>query len=190
MQSVMLSVVIFIGNLTYNKGLHVLLQALSEIDTKLWQLSIAGSLHFDAKYTKKIKKVITSLKFENNVKILGQLEIDSIKNELNSHHLLIVPSYYESFGIVYAEAMGAGLPVIASNSGGAQEIITDSVNGFLVNPGDISMLKNSIYKFITNRELLKQMSLCSLAAYSNMPSWDESMEKIYTFLSTYNTKNF
>lgn len=174
--------IIFIGNLLYGKGLHVLLQALAKIDTALWRLSIIGGLHFDLKYTDKILKMITYLNLDKNVKVLGSLDIENVKSELLSHHVLAVPSYYESFGIVYAEAMGAGLPVIACKSGGAQEIVADKINGFLVAPGDIVMVRDSISKLIENRKLLKKMSLSSLAAYENMSSWDETMEKVYSFL--------
>lgn len=45
--------IIFIGNLLYNKGLHLLIEALAEIDFKMWQLSIVGGLHYDSKYTQK-----------------------------------------------------------------------------------------------------------------------------------------
>jgi glycosyltransferase involved in cell wall biosynthesis len=171
--------IIFIGNVVYNKGLHVLLQALLQIDSNLWQLSVVGNVHFEPKYTTKILKMISSLKLENNIKLLGTLDIPPLKAQLISHHILAVPSYYESFGIVYAEAMGAGLPVIASKLGGAPEIINDTINGFLVTPGDIVTVRDVINKLITNRQLLAKMSYACLAAYREMPSWDESMEKIF-----------
>jgi glycosyltransferase involved in cell wall biosynthesis len=174
--------IIFIGNLIYGKGLHVLLEALSKIDINLWRLSVIGGLHFDLKYAQKILKMINNLKLGNNVKVLGLLDIENLKKELISHHVLAVPSYYESFGMVYSEAMGAGLPVIASKLGGTPEIVVDTINGFLVEPGDIERVRDSISKLIENRDLLVKMSLSSLSAYENMPSWDETMAKVYNFL--------
>lgn len=174
--------VIFVGNLLHGKGLHVLLQALAKIDVALWRLSIIGGLHFDLKYSNKILKMIDNLGIERNVKILGLLDCENLQKELISHHVLAVPSYYESFGLVYAEAMGAGLPIIAGKSGGAKEIVDDRINGFLVTPGDIEMVRDSLTKLIENRQLLEKMSQSSLAAYENMSSWDESMQKVYTFL--------
>ncbi|HHF7375268.1 glycosyltransferase family 4 protein [Legionella bozemanae] len=174
--------IIFIGNLLYNKGLHILLQALSQIDYKSWELSIVGSLHFDLKYTRKIFKMITYLKLEENIKIHGALDIECLKKELLSHHLLVVPSYFESYGIVYTEAMGAGIPVIASNTGGVPEIVTDAINGFLITPGDCTTLRELIIKLIKNRELLQEMSFSSLSAYQNYPSWNETMANVYAFL--------
>lgn len=175
--------IIFIGNLLYNKGLHVLLQALSQIDNNFWQLSIVGGLHVDLKYTRKILKMIHDFKLKDNVKIHGLLDIKNLRKELISHHILIVPSYFESYGIVYAEAMGAGIPVIASKTGGVPEIVNDTINGFLITPGDTAMLRNCIIKLIKNRELLIQMSFSSLSAYQTFPSWNETMAKVYMFLN-------
>lgn len=174
--------VIFIGNLSYNKGLHILLQALAQIDNNLWQLSVIGDLYFDVKYSSQILKMVTQFKLVGNIKFLGTLDEANLNKELLSHHVLAVPSYYESYGIVYAEAMGAGLPVIAGKLGGSSEIIANNCNGFLVTPGNIQMLKDVIYQLITNRELLIKMSQSSLSAYQNLASWDETMQNIHRFI--------
>lgn len=174
--------IVFVANLHPGKGLHILLKALTKIDTTLWQLTVIGNIYFDPRYTKKVLKMISKLGLQNNVNILGLLDIESLKNEIISHHLLAVPSYYESFGLVYAEAMGAGLPVIASKAGGANEIIMDTKNGFLISPGDVNRIKSCIVQLIENRSLLMQMSLSSLAQYENLASWEETMEKAHHFL--------
>ncbi|WP_454780278.1 glycosyltransferase family 4 protein [Legionella sp. WA2022007384] len=178
--------IIFVGNLLYNKGLHLLLQALSEIDYNSWQLSIVGNFYFDLKYTQKIFTMIRTLKLEANIKIHGLLDIEQLKKELLSKHVLIVPSYFESYGIVYTEAMGAGIPVIASNIGGVPEIVNDTINGFLIEPGDSTMLRNYILKLIKNRDLLINMSFSSLSTYQNFPSWNETMANVYAFLNQNN----
>ncbi len=174
--------IIFIGNLLYNKGLHLLLKALSEIKFTSWQLSIVGGLHFEPKYTKKIAKQIKQLEFHDKVKIYGELTIETLKQIIPSHHVLVVPSYFESYGIVYTEVMGAGLPVIACRAGGTEEIVKDSINGFLISKGDSDMLGSCISQLIENRQLLEEMSFSSLSSYQNLPSWDESMAKVHHFL--------
>ncbi|WP_419419414.1 glycosyltransferase family 4 protein [Legionella sp. D16C41] len=174
--------IIFVGNVLYNKGLHILLKALAKIDSNLWQLSVIGKLNVDLKYVKKIFNMITQLRLENNVKFFGLLDIENLKTQLLLHHVLIVPSYYESYGIVYTEAMGAGLPVIACKVGGVPEIIDDHTNGFLITPGNSSILQDKILKLLQDQRLLKEMSLASLATYQCMPSWTETMAKMYTFL--------
>ena len=63
---------------------------------------------------------------------------------MTQHQVLAVPSLYEAFGIAYLEAMGFGLPVIASSAGGAHELITQGEHGFLVAPGDAATLAQHI----------------------------------------------
>ena len=174
--------IIFMGNLFYNKGLHVLLKAVASLEKTQWRLSVIGGMDCDLKYTQEIQQLIHNLKIKSNVTFHGYLQPSSLKDILKEHDLLAVPSYYESYGIVYAEAMGAGLPIIASNAGGACEIVKHEMNGFLIAPGDSEALKNCIYKFINNRLLLTEMGLASLNFYKDLPTWEQSMKKIYLFL--------
>lgn len=176
--------IIFIGNLSYNKGLHILIHALSQVVDQSWSLSIVGKLDVDVQYTQKIFTMISDLKLEHNITIYGVLNIEQLKSLLLLQHILIVPSYFESYGIVYAEAMSAALPVIACNTGGVPEMISDSINGFLIPPGDTVMLKHYILKLIKDRKLLEKMSFSSLCTYQHLPSWEETMSNVYHFLQS------
>lgn len=99
---------------------------------------------------------------------MGRSISNILKKELLSHHVLIVPSYFESYGIVYTEAMGAGIPVIACNTGGVPEIVQDTINGFLITPGDSTMLKEYIIQLIKNRDVLEKnepVFSCSISKF-------------------------
>ena len=62
-------------------------------------------------------------KMAQNVKLLGELSVDKIGNNLSSASITIVPSIVESFGIIVAEALCCGSPVVATNVGGIPEVI-------------------------------------------------------------------
>jgi glycosyltransferase involved in cell wall biosynthesis len=102
--------------------------------------------------------------------------------ELQRSHLLVVPSEYEGFGIVYLEGMGFGLPAIASTSGAAGEIITNGIDGFLVESGDTAVLAHHISALHENRSHLTQMSLAAQQRYHAHPAWEHSMARIRQFL--------
>jgi glycosyltransferase involved in cell wall biosynthesis len=96
--------------------------------------------------------------------------------------VLVVPSSYEGFGIVYLEVMGFGLPAIATTAGAAGEIISDGVDGFLVPPGDAATLAARIATLARDRALLAQMSAAAGARFARQPTWEQSMRTIRTFL--------
>jgi glycosyltransferase involved in cell wall biosynthesis len=101
---------------------------------------------------------------------------------MRESHLLVVPSSYEGFGIVYLEGMAFGLPSIASDAGGAKEVITDNVNGFLVPPGDPLRLRDHIVNLVRDRERLLAMSIAALDRFSTHPTWTDTGRAIHRFL--------
>ena len=99
---------------------------------------------------------------ETNIRLLGTLTGSDLAAQYSNSHILAVPSSYEGFGIVYIEAMGFGLPALASTAGAAQEIISHERNGFLVNPGDTKSIAEHIDGVYRDRKRLGQMSLAAL----------------------------
>ena len=88
--------------------------------------------------------------------------------------MLVVPSSYEGFGIVYLEGMAFGLPAIGTTAGAASEIITDGENGFLIPPDDSETLSERLSMLANDRELLARMSVKALERYRQQPTWDET----------------
>jgi glycosyltransferase involved in cell wall biosynthesis len=72
--------------------------------------------------------------------------------------LFLLPSEYESFGLSALEAMAAGTPVIATNSGGIPEVVTHGSNGFLSEIGDVESMSRQAISLLSNPALLQQFS--------------------------------
>jgi glycosyltransferase involved in cell wall biosynthesis len=89
---------------------------------------------------------------------VGRVDHERLADELPEHHVLVLPSFFDSFGMVVAEAMAAGLPAIVTENVGAREMITPGENGRIVEPGDVVSLVESMRWFIENRERLPAMS--------------------------------
>ncbi|HID53212.1 MAG TPA: glycosyltransferase, partial [Anaerolineae bacterium] len=131
--------------------------------------------------TRRIRRQISQLGLANRVILHGVLQDDALKEKMLSSHLLVVPSQYEGFGIVYLEGMGFGLPAIGGQDGGAREIIRDGVNGWLVAGGDTAVLSQHIRHLHQNRACLTEMSLAARQHFLTQPTWQESMAKIRRF---------
>ena len=119
---------------------------------------------------------------DERIKFLGRVSDEDLKNLYKNALLFVFPSLYEGFGIAYIEALGFGLPIIATTKGAAKEIIKHGNQGFLINPNDYNSLKQYISILIHDHELLYQMSVNSLQHYKTFPTWKESMNKIIDYL--------
>jgi glycosyltransferase involved in cell wall biosynthesis len=102
--------------------------------------------------------------------------------KLKSAQVLVVPSSYEGFGIVYLEGMAFGLPAIGTTAGAASEIISDGENGYLIPPDDAKLLAKRLLTLADDRELLARMSLNALKRYRQQPTWEETVGEIRDFL--------
>jgi glycosyltransferase involved in cell wall biosynthesis len=173
---------IFLGNVLPGKGLNILLEALARLSLDSWQLTVAGSLTMNPSYSDSIRNQISRAGLFNNVTLTGSISQHEVPHYLAQNQVMVVPSYYEAFGIAYLEAMGFGLPVIATTAGGAHEIIRHGQEGFLVSPGDVDSLAQYIDQMNRDRNKLFEMSLSAYERANNHPTWDESFASIREFL--------
>lgn len=173
---------LFVGNLISRKGLHVLLAALARC-TCAWQLSVVGNPQVDPHYTAALRQQAEALGLNDRVRWLGALSDADLALAFQCHQVLVGPSSYEGFGISYLEAMGFGLPVIATTAGAVPEIVSDGVDGFLVAPDDVGALAARIDALGDDRARLQQMAAAARERYLRHPTWTQSMAAIRQFLS-------
>jgi glycosyltransferase involved in cell wall biosynthesis len=172
--------ILFLGNVIERKGLHTLLDALSSLSTENWSLDIVGSLSTDPAYATAMREKTSGI--SASVHFHGALDNAPLAEKLKAAHLLVVPSSYEGFGIVYLEGMGFGLPAIGTTAGAAGEIIEEDKTGYLIEPGDHETLAFLLEKLIRDRDLLTGLSLNALARYRQQPTWEQTAAEIRAFL--------
>ncbi|MGB9736993.1 glycosyltransferase family 4 protein [Chloroflexus sp.] len=133
------ALVIFVGRLVYEKGVHVLLEAWSRVIAEIpARLVIAGTGGaFD-----ELKWQAAALGVP--VEFLGYIS-DEDRNRLYAvGDVAVFPSLYEPFGIVALEAFAAGCPVIVSDAGGLAEVVQHELNGLVVPAGNAMALANAL----------------------------------------------
>jgi glycosyltransferase involved in cell wall biosynthesis len=86
-------------------------------------------------------------------------------------------SNFEAFPISILEAMRAGIPVVATDTGGVREAVQDECNGFLVPPGDVSRLAERLSSLIRSAELRKSMGLQSRRRFTQEFEWRGMLDK-------------
>ncbi len=159
--------VVFLGSVIERKGLHRLLDALARL----------------GETPRRIQRQVEQAGLGGRVTLAGQLEDGELADLLSRSDVLAVPSTHEGFGIAYLEGMAFGLPAIASAGGGAAEIVTHGENGYLVQPGDTDALAAHLRELAADRGRLRAMSLAARQRYEQHPTWAETGERVYRFLT-------
>ena len=177
--------ILFLGNVIYRKGLHILLEALNKVpreNISLYRLDVVGGLTAEPGYANEVQRYVNTHGLSSIVKFRGTLDNQPLIERYRQAHLMVVPSSYEGFGIVYLEGMGFGLPAIGTTSGAASEIIRDGVDGFMIESGDARGLADRLRSLDEERDVLVRMSLAARARYLRQPKWGETVRQIREFL--------
>jgi len=155
--------ILFIGRIIEEKGIRHLLYALHKLtqitDRSKIELACVGS---DCGYIHEVLKIIDHLKLEDKVKILGALPEQEKIKRLIWCDVLVLPSYYEAFGLPILEAMAQGKPVIASETVGAKSLVEHGQTGFLVKIGDSESITDALMRFLHEPKLKYEMGQRSL----------------------------
>ena len=177
---------LFLGNVIPRKGLQTLLEAVSKQNDTGGNLPVSldviGSLTADPTYARRMQAFAQTHGLQSFVRFHGALDEVALAEQLRQAHLLVVPSSYEGFGIVYLEGMGFGLPAIGTSAGAAAEIIHDGMNGYLIAPADTQTLAAHLTTLAQDRALLVQLSLNALERYRQQPPWEQTATEIGAFL--------
>lgn len=129
---------LFIGRLSEEKGIETLLNTFKELP---FLLKIAGDGPLK-------ELVLNSTKQSNNITYLGTLTHEKVNEELQRTQALIFPSvWYEGMPMTILEAFSTATPVIGSNLGAMTSLISNGLNGFHFEPGNVNHLKESVAKF-------------------------------------------
>lgn len=132
---------ISIGNLVPSKRFDMTLEAFARINRTIKNsfLYIVG----DGPLLNDLKDNAIRLGIKDDVCFKGRISRNEVFNTICESDVMVLPSDFETFGVVYIEAMACGRPVIATKNGGANEIVNES-NGYLIDCGDIDLLEKAM----------------------------------------------
>ena len=164
----------FMKKLRSLTGPDLLLKALAKAREKIdgISLTIAG----DGPMTGELKQLTADLGLNDCVNFAGWIPNERIPDLLAEHHIMVMPSLKEAFGVVILEANACGRPVITSDAGGIAEVVRDNETGIMTPAGDVDRLAGAIIKLAGDRELMSRMGRAGYEFVEQNYSWEKSLD--------------
>ena len=125
----------------------------------------------------RLQEIIKANGMESKVFLKGRVLNSRLPNILPNYDMFVMPSYPETLGRVYFEAMACGLPVMATKNTGIDGIITHGIEGFLVHPSQDG-INECLSKIANNPEMLSKMGVVAYKTAKNY-TWDRISNKYY-----------
>jgi D-inositol-3-phosphate glycosyltransferase len=182
------SMILYVGRIEPLKGVDKLIRAIAELrkgdvlsKCPHYLIIIGGEPDAPSpemnQEMQRLQQLCKDLDVGNLVLFLGKRSQDTLPYYYSAAEIAVVPSHYESFGMVALEAMVCGTPVIATQVGGLSYLIKDNVTGYTIPDDNPMALEQSLTQLICKADLRKQMSLNSIA-YAQSYSWDKITPRI------------
>jgi len=162
-----------VGRLIERKGLADVLRAWSLLPRGKYALEIAGGGPQDAA----LRALATELGLSDDVRFSGPLSRDEIAARCRSAEMFVLTPYEEAFGNAFAEAIAAGLPVIASNIGAIPDLVCQGENGILVQPGDANAIARAVRELGDDPTRRAEIATRNRARAESILSWDTAADR-------------
>jgi glycosyltransferase involved in cell wall biosynthesis len=173
-----------VGAVAAHKGQDVLVQALAGMtDLPDWRCSIVGSINADPDFAIRIAAAIRSASLTERVALMGVLTGQRLADAYRAADLVVAPSLAESYGMVVAEALAHGIPVVAARVGGIPEAIADSKAAILTPSNDPGALRAVLRQWLEDPGWRAALKAEALRSRTVTRTWDESAGIVAAVLS-------
>jgi len=163
-------IVLYVGRLVYEKGIHILVNAVPKILEKVnAKFLIVGSGYMK----EQLLNIVRSMRLEHKVLFLGFMDEATLLRLQKCADVSVVPSLFEPFGIVALEAMAAKSPVVVSDTGGLSEIVDHDFTGVKVYPNNPDSLAWGITKVLLDENYSRYISENAYRRVREKYDWDK-----------------
>jgi len=169
--------VLAVGSIVPRKAYEVLVRALEPLAALPWQLTIVGATDRSPTALAQLKAAMAETGLGPRIAIAGPLSQDALAVHYDCADLFVLPSLYEGYGMVLAEAMARGLPIVCTTGGAAAETVPDGA-AIKVAPGDGAALSAALFRVLSDASLRAELAAAAWAAGQDLPGWEETARMI------------
>ncbi len=165
------------GAVVPRKGHDVLIDALAALQDLPWRASIAGSLDRSPETARDLAERIADCGLTGRVELAGALGDEALAALYRSADVFALASRYEGYGMVFAEAMAHGLPIVATTAGAIPETVPAAA-GLLVPPDDTAALATALRAMIERTDLRRMCGEAAFAHAQTLPRWSDTARRV------------
>lgn len=170
--------ILSIGSLTRRKGHDVLIAALARLSDLHWRAQIVGA-ELDADYAAELRRAVAAANLEDRVTLSG--EVADTRALLEQAEVFALASRFEGYGMVFAEALSQGVPVVACAAGAVPDVVPPDA-GILVPPDDPEAFAEALRRMLTDPALHDAMAEGARRAGEALPSWRDGAAAVAAFV--------
>ncbi|WP_180901695.1 glycosyltransferase family 4 protein [Martelella soudanensis] len=167
--------IVSIGSLIPRKAHHVLVDALKRIERLAWKATIVGSREMHPQTAEALERQIATLGLGGRILLAG--DCDDTSALLAKADIFALASRYEGYGMVFAEALSQGVPVIACHAGAIADVVPTEA-GILVPVDDSAAFADALARLISDKALHMNMAAAARRAGEKLPGWDVTARTI------------
>lgn len=169
-----------VGSVHYGKGIELLIQSLSRLKDFSWELNIVGAYATSDSYYRNLLKRIQYHELGNRVNFIGELTREEVSHFYHRSDLLIHPSRFESYGMVIAESLEHGLPVLSSDAGALKDEFGKTPVRFFKSEDEKSLYEN--LRDLMHKEAFHKIVEDTLKNTIQFSDWNLEVKILYAEL--------
>lgn len=162
-----------VGAIVHRKGYDVLLPAIARLIDLSWTLVIVGDCSRDVEAFARLNRDIARFDLADRVFVAGAVSSERLAALYAGADLFVLASRFEGYGMAFAEAIGHGVPIVATNAGAIAETVPASA-GILVSPDDAGALSSALRRLIENPEERRRCAAMAWRQAAQLPTWEHS----------------
>lgn len=167
--------ILSVGTLSRRKGHDVLLSSLKQAEDLPWTATIVGSKTLDPATSKALADQVDRLELGQRVVLAG--EVEEPRTYFAKADIFALASRYEGYGMVFAEALSHGLPIVACHAGAVPEVVPEEA-GFLVPVDDVDAFSAALRRLLNDPEERSAKAEGARRAGAILPDWAETAKII------------
>lgn len=170
-----------VASITARKGHDVLFDALADLKAFDWRLDCIGGTMGDSRLLGSLRDQLRRHGLAERVSFCGEGDDATVARGYAAADLFVLPTRYEGYGMVVAEALAYGLPVVSTRTGAIAELVGEQA-GLIVPPGDVAALRDALRRVFSEAGLRASLREGAMAVRSRLPQWQESAGKLAAVL--------